>query len=122
MNQRIKDEWVAMLRYGGLKQCQGSLTDSNKGSFCCLGVLCEMARAEGIVKLNENDSYYDEHNILDKKNGSLPEAVQIWAGLDKLNSPHNPTPGNYEKDDSLAELNDFGYTFKQIANRIEEEL
>lgn len=120
MYQNIKTDWVALLRHGGLKQSKGKLYRTKVGSFCCLGVLCEMAKAEGIVK-EENGRYYEAGTeiSLSWQNSSanyLPECVVRWAGLPH----HNPTP--HGCDDTLAKMNDEGSTFKQTADIIEKGL
>lgn len=121
MNQRIKEDWVALLRYGDLPQIRDTLT-SSRGN-CCLGVLCELAYEEGIINRDDIDprstKYYsslEADESFDGENWSitgLPLAVQKWADLD-----YSPWTKN---NDALADINDQGATFKQIADIIERD-
>lgn len=108
MNPEIKAEWVKRLRSGQYEQGRSAL--SYQGSYCCLGVLCEIAAERGIViKTTHGDDgvTYDNATVL------LPIKVIKWAGL----SDSAPVIG-HEKD--LTVLNDLmGYDFNDIANVIE---
>jgi len=118
MDQRIKTEWVALLRYGNIKQTKRKLHNKEEGSFCCLGVLCEMAKQENIAEflLKAND-YRAKNNENDYGCGTLPNAVRKWAGLQGC----NPTPNNSDK--CLTYSNDTdGKTFSEIADIIEKGL
>ena len=53
MNPRIKDLWVKALQSGKYRQGQLRLIREQKTygtEHCCLGVLCELALAEGVCK------------------------------------------------------------------------
>lgn len=120
MKPEIAKIWVEALRSGEYEQCT-SVLRSTDNKFCCLGVLCELAVKEGVIgppEINNQTSYY----IYDKVNngGSVtylkrgiypPYEVTYWAGL------HNRY-GEY-CNTSLAEHNDNGMTFDQIADIIE---
>lgn len=54
MKKEIADKWVAALRSGNYKQTTGMLNRNNE-SFCCLGVLCEIAIKDGVE--------LEKHNI-----------------------------------------------------------
>ena len=125
MDKNVKDEWVKRLRSGDYKQGTGQLRNTGENSYCCLGVLCEIAVEAGIVKVDtEPDSntavYYD--NDADRQDMTLPDTVQEWAGTNSPNPPVNERETVNGPRASLAELNDGGYTFEQIASIIEEEL
>ena len=81
--------------------------------FCCLGVLCELAVKEGIIepgKTKGENVYYSR-----KSYQVLPKKVQLWAGL-KTNV------GDFKdtySEGSLADLNDGGTPFSEIATIIE---
>ena len=51
MDPTIKARWVAALRSGDYNQGHGRLHTKENGisSFCCLGVLCDLANKENIV-------------------------------------------------------------------------
>lgn len=110
--------WIAALRSDEFSQGTGVLRNGN-GDYCCLGVLCELHRREmdtSTAPLWWQD--YDEYVYLDS-DGGLPIAVREWAGL-KRTSPPVEIEG-YTRT-SLAELNDGGRNFLEIAATIEEML
>lgn len=124
MNSDIKDRWIAALRSGEYEQTKGALqrTRSDAGmppGFCCLGVLCDLARQEGVIEPEGTDPYgvveYPHGDNGDTETGALPRSVYLWAGL-PTDSPR--VIGGL----SLATLNDRGYTFDAIADIIEERL
>jgi hypothetical protein len=105
MNQSIKQLWVAALRSGDYQQAKGRLRASNN-SFCCLGVLCNlhaMARPE-FAQHEKRKLSYDG----DKELPSL--RVRNWSGV-SVGEMHR-----------LAELNDYGRSFGEIADFIERTL
>lgn len=96
------------------------------GRFCCLGVLCDLARAAGIVKLNEGTLSvwsYDEGTLnvwsYDERIVDLPEKVLRWAGLTEPNGPHVTIS---ERSGDLVHHNDAGASFAEIADAIERTL
>lgn len=105
MNQEIKKLWVAALRSGKYKQGVGSLLN-RVDEYCCLGVLCDLAVKKQVVH-----SFLDAHNGRNEVPGDI---VRLWAGL----TDSNPQIAN----SSLAQLNDQGATFTEIADIIEKEL
>ncbi len=115
--------WTKALRSGKYKQTVGRLNRDNL-EFCCLGIACEVALADGVdldVSSKTVDSEprgleisYNDHT------GSLPDAVAEWLGID--------SDGGLVFEDmndkrlSLAVLNDGGMTFDQIADIIDAGL
>ena len=113
MNKNIKEKWINALISGDYKQ--GKLALRQKDEFCCLGVLCDLASKEGIVPLqiygdNSDKTYsygFDEHGNQEWQ--QLPPLVAQWADIDDYS-------GLYNSDfPSLAEANDDGCTFEEIA-------
>lgn len=140
MNEDVKAEWLAALRSGEYKQTIGALEytehnndDEDLVGYCCLGVLCDLAAKKGITgrKIHRvsvrsvTDADYFEDVLYGSDQAGwisqiLPADVQIWADI---------TGGNPDiaLDDgfgttSLAELNDMGKSFAEIADIIEEHL
>ncbi len=112
MKKEIANAWIAALRSGEYRQGKGVLRRNN--SFCCLGVLCELARKENIVKGSisiGSDLYrYNDQVYL------IPEKVRKWADL------RDDTGERGKRKVSLATLNDSSkYSFKRIADVIEKE-
>lgn len=135
-----RKEWLAELRSGKRRQTKGVLKSRN-GSYCCLGVACDLAA----VPVVYNGSYYfgktdipeDEYSspIYEPSEAELPRDVQEWLGVEDLSSPGSPTldilpvigdlpapegANYYTYDFNPASLNDeLGLTFSQIADMIE---
>jgi len=138
MNLEIKKQWLEALRSGRYKQGQQALcreSDFGKYTYCCLGVLCDLAQTAGIVtRLELTSAQIDELAVDDWEGeaifdyfssngesnfGTLPEVVRQWTGLvssnPEVNSPFGLT--------SLSQLNDLhSLSFFEIADLIERDL
>lgn len=120
MKKEIADRWVEALESGKYPQTKGRLRDSD--GFCCLGVLCELAVADGVAKSEEHKlRSFSQWRYQDATGGDLsfsrlPVVVKEWAGM---NSEGGTRSGRKRK---LWELNDnSGYSFKRIAKVIRNE-
>lgn len=138
MNEQIKARWLEKLRSGDYKQTPGQLgfvDDIGQESYCCLGVLCEIAVEDGIVtrQVDRGGSiYYSDTNPTEASEAQmhvLTEGVVEWSGVDSSNPELDTIGFNVEVDDeertyaSLSELNDYaGYNFSAIADFIEAKL
>ena len=117
MNPEVKAKWVEALRSGEFTQGKYALRSRWNGevTFCCLGVLCEIAVKEEVVKKYNGDR------------GVLPRDVSSWAGIPRYS---NKTPGSSNTVQGyLANHNDGvpyhginSLTFGEIADWIEENL
>ncbi len=120
MNERVKKLWIADLRKNRKLQGYQALK-SPDNTFCCLGRLCELAVAEGIIPPAKLEKFQGEPVFkYVSTHAFLPKAVQKWAGL-----RHDPFVVIDKKSgcmDPLSSLNDSGHTFIQIAKLIEEQL
>lgn len=138
MNPEIKERWLSALRSGDYTQDTRYLaTQNSDGGFdyCCLGVLCDLAVREGAIDSpvvvdywkRGKDSLMVQAFKLDEESLAtgdilearvLPPKVQEWAGL------KSDSPGFVSRDEvhCLAELNDNGRSFSDIADLIEEHL
>ena len=122
MRDDIKRRWVDALRSGEYAQGQERLRVNDE--FCCLGVLCDLAAKDGVVRVEDEIVDGEERRIYYYGDGKellsdlfLPASVRIWAGLDDDN------PRVLSDDaSSLASLNDSGYSFLDIAEIIQEQL
>ncbi len=106
MKKKVARQWVAAIRSGQYRQGTGRLRTGNK--FCCLGVLCNLhAKAHPDIAATQTDKreYLGRDKI-------LPLEVTVWAGM----CSNYGTLGNV----SLANLNDDGYSFDDIADLIEK--
>lgn len=96
--------WAAALRSGKYEQTQGFL-HTNRG-FCCLGVLCDLA-----VPNSWDDHISGASDFIylgDSWDTNPPESILEQVGL-------TDTEAN-----ALAEINDNGHDFAEIAAEIEE--
>ena len=132
MNPEIKKLWIDALLSGEYQQGQGYLHQIRDGEsqFCCLGVLCDLALKNGVsLHVSQRDEWVTEFN---NSSESLPEAVMEWSGMTSVNGGFHYTVSHRwedldgfihdeqeEMEQSLAELNDNGYTFEEIAKDIE---
>jgi hypothetical protein len=141
VNPEVKAKWLAALRSGEYRQGKHALnTGGPEGQFCCLGVLCEVALQEGLEGLERTQPFASEGDDdaaelhYNGESGRLPYRVQVWADLTDPNPSTSRTyaevlPEQYSNPNSmygkvkitLAELNDSGYTFQQIADVIERD-
>jgi len=102
MNKNAK-KWVKVLRSEKYKQTKKVLKDE-KG-YCCLGVACDLYGKEKNINW-EIDAFLNQRTY-------LPVDVRDWLGL-------NTNGGGY-KGGVLANANDIGKSFKEIADIIELE-
>lgn len=131
LDPEAKALWLEALRDPTRKQAQGLL--NNGRGMCCLGVACDISGFGEWVSTESGKAlgfkYSPVHYAEDK---GLPTQVATWLGLPlgPAAHPENPRiPGllvrdtfsALEGDDviSLAQLNDSGFTFAQIADVIE---
>ena len=140
--------WIKALRSGHYSQTTGSLSKNEKDEsnnwevgYCCLGVACDlyskfrMSEGEGDRWIENGTSYKEsgvsvhvrrfqseEDGVIEEQESQLPFEVRSWLGL-------NSEDGYYEDDEegpveglhSLADLNDSGIGFEEIADFIEKE-
>ena len=113
MNDNAK-KWVKALRSKEFKQCNGQLKKGD--GYCCLGGSCVLYAKEN----NENWEKDDNGNdMLLKEAYVLPTDVMNWLGLNCLQGIYGKIKGHPRK--SLADDNDGGKTFSEIADIIESE-
>jgi hypothetical protein len=141
MRKSVRRRWVEALRSGEYQQTTGVLAEVDGNRVvgnCCLGVLCELARADGVtldlsVRIEERNA--DDHFVqVDARtyNGAAtmpPMAVCEWAGTAEPRYEDWKVTVSADVDDLyseahpfLADRNDRGYTFEQIADLIENDL
>jgi hypothetical protein len=121
MLDEVREPWTARLRSGQDEQGTNFL-HRETGEKCCLGVLCAQAveagvipppilvetRIQGVRAWAYGDQYERSYEV-------LPRAVRVWAGL----TSSNPTVTFNDHDESLANMNDDGFEFPQIADVID---
>lgn len=123
MNQQIKKLWVDALRSGEYEQGQEYLKreEESGAKHCCLGVLCELYEEEvGGLEITSEMAGGSTFYRFDRRNDFLPMTVAKWAGLTNGNPEVMPLAGGRCK--TVADLNDEGKSFLEIADVIEEVL
>jgi hypothetical protein len=108
MNPEWKKKWVAALRSDDYEQGQKYLRVYDK--FCCLGVLCDLVDPSRWVSPSHTVASVYDGSIL-----GLPRLVRDVTGVDEFGTIDYATARN------LAEMNDDGFSFGQIADVIEKE-
>ena len=103
MNKALKAKWIAALRSGGYKQGQNFLAADD--TFCCLGVLCDVAGLP--YTLNDGARTYEF--------GEGRESAEMIRG-DLRSSIDAPACADCAA--TLAEMNDDGASFAEIADYI----
>jgi hypothetical protein len=105
------DDWTAALRSGKYKQRTGTLRYGDQ--YCCLGVACELL---GLEAEHEDLSWWFIHRGR-RWDGMIPGSIALTI------QDHYPGMiygrGTGEHSDGLADLNDGGWTFFQIADEID---
>ena len=99
--KEMRKRWVEALRSGKYKQARKVLR-SSEDFFCCLGVACDIADASVWHQRKDFTYWYRESRL------SLLKETRDLFGL------------TIDQTDYLAEQNDLGATFEDIANTIEK--
>lgn len=95
--------WIEALRSGEYSQYRGGLRGLRDDSFCCLGVLCDLAAKDG-------GPQWDGVHFMGR-NGALPSPVRNFLGM------------SMGEEFWLVGLNDTeGADFPAIADHIENDL
>lgn len=112
MNSENIRKWIEALRSDEYTQTMWSLR--KEYGYCCLGVACDLAIKNGVnmtVTYDEDEAEYKYNST----GGLLPTVVMEWLGVNEPNP--SVDVGTYRE--KLAELNDQGENFANIADFIE---
>ena len=138
MNREIKQLWIDALTSGEYEQGYGFLKvrgrDEASFTYCCLGVLCDLAKQAGIVEERAVQPYgghgsingYHAPGEMDDYSAytsELPAEVMEWAGIDTAVGwfSENGT-AKIEGHMSLVGMNDSrDWDFVDIARAIDEK-
>lgn len=107
MKKMWKTKWLKALRSGNFKQTKEVLHSVAQDSFCCLGVLCQIAKIKSTIGKSEDGK---KVTFYDANEETLSGGLMYKFGLTS------------EDHDILTEKNDKGVRFKTIANWIERKL
>lgn len=123
MKPEIKALWIEALTSGEYRQGRRALhqkTADGIDSFCCLGVLCDLADKAGQISSKKEvrgcgcDMCGSDPRIsYDGATGLLPASVMRWSGV-------TTGSGEFGGEGGLAWLNDSGKPFEVIAEIIAE--
>lgn len=113
MRKELAQRWIDALRSGEYTQGRNFLRRPGAAGdpdlYCCLGVLCEIAVQDKVIRpsmigvgCNDNSVYIYEGFA----EQIPPQKVAEWSGV-----PH-------EDLHQLAQYNDVGHSFNEIAERI----
>jgi hypothetical protein len=104
MKPDLKEKWLAALRSGDYRQAKTALrTDENE--FCCLGVLCDVFDQK---QWSRDEESFGDWSFRTPEAYDYPDA---WT--------HRATGLISEQGRYLAEMNDAGKSFADIADWIE---
>lgn len=115
MKTEVKALWLTALRSG--EYAQGSMRlQRSDNTFCCLGVLCDLAVKAGVIaepvqELNNGSYMYGSV----QNSAFLPREVAQWADVDRWGQLRDGPDTSHD----LASMNDNGATFEAIADVIE---
>lgn len=112
MTSEARKLWSSALRSG--KYSQGTNYLNKKGSYCCLGVACDLYNKH-VAPLDIQPCPHREDVVLyDGQGSGCPEAVKKWLDITSLGDLTEE-----EDSRSLAGLNDGGMSFAEIADVID---
>lgn len=81
MKKEVVQKWVEALESGEYAQGTGHLNKNN--TFCCLGVLCEIAAKGGVVLRLEEPSTIGAYCYGSSRSTAfLPTEVRMWLGVE----------------------------------------
>jgi hypothetical protein len=126
MNRKNLLKWIEELETTDKKQGRYYLhriEQDGSESFCCLGILTEVAKADGVpmeLKVHEYGASiptFPKAYIIYNERGELPnEAVLNWLGLDRFSTISAKRKPDHTIPARVDMLNDEeGLTFKEIA-------
>ena len=118
MKPDIKERWVDALLSGDYTQGKGRL--QRDGSFCCMGVLCDLYSKETGTPWVLSEGSLSIHGA----SGCLPLQVRVWGALDWVTVGRNPgLVTRNGKLEPMSYLNDSeGMSFSELGLLIQEQL
>lgn len=113
MDAELKEKWIRALRGGYYQQCQGKLRVFKDGlpSYCCLGVLCEVAG----VKISPNGDTTEAF----RGEGPLYQEVYDLLGV---SASHSTLPNRLVEMNDAPQYEGQKKSFAEIADWIEENV
>ena len=115
MKPEIKAKWLAALRSGKYRQARSVLR--SRLGMCCLGVLIDVVDPEGWKQTDWNDGIFSYGR---KGEDQLPTVA--FCKRVGLPAPERKYSTRTTITNKLAEMNDNGKSFSEIADFIEDVL
>ena len=137
LKAQVKRDWLAALRGGEYKQVKSTLCATKDGEdrFCCLGVMGDLDVRNGLADWSQTvnggvnrlvpyASPYSERPMTAYGGAGVPVFQQLdrWFTAGRHASPGHRVEAINEVIGKLANANDGGATFDEIADFIEEKL
>lgn len=112
MDKTLARKWVDALRSGEYRQGKGGLRCVEDNSYCCLGVLLDVAAKEGIIegKWEDDNDVSASYSAFVHANGEL----DVFTVDESLLTHHQQNP-------PIALNDNDGSSFEEIADYIEKE-
>lgn len=111
---------VDELRSGRHQQGSGYL-QTDDGRFCCLGVACEVAMANGCpVEFDRETGYYGATSGRHASNVFLPKVVKDWFGFDDASPVVATNYGVYANVTAVCANDELQWSFDRIADGFEK--
>jgi hypothetical protein len=115
--EEILTKWLAALRSGTYQQGNGYLR-TTRNSYCCLGVLCEVAGLKAEKRFDDSTIYAYDGGATATLPPRLFEHMRFRG---QLGEASQAIPYNHQLYCSLAAMNDAGHLpFEAIADLIEQ--
>lgn len=122
MKPELKRRWINALRSRRYKKGTGALhtlgSSRNEDTFCCLGVLAQLAVEDGVMKPKiDKDAEVARYGTADHDGTFLPAKICKWAGI-----PRHSVSATNDIQYLLADQNDHCDSFDDVIPLIEELL
>jgi hypothetical protein len=123
----MQEAWLQALESGQYKQVTGTLASkkpkSGKIGYCCLGVACEVynerakkLRKRCVLREIQDEEASEKVFLFDNEEVSLPSIINTQLKLrDDVGTLKTADYTNNKYYDSLADMNDGGWSHKRIA-------
>lgn len=122
MDKNLKRRWIRALRSGKYPKGKGALhtlgATRKEDTFCCLGVLAQLAVKDGIIKPKiVEDEKVARYGRTDREGAFLPAKICKWAGIPRRSLGKIADPQYL-----LADQNDHSDSFEEVIPLINELL
>jgi hypothetical protein len=127
VNEAIKTKWIEALTSGEYERGEGYLHHidaDGDATFCCLGVLCDLAVKAGVeMGVDVYDRSDGSKSVLYQDEESfLPFDVAQWADINPRGEFFIELSEGWMSPQSLPDLNDNGASFQALAAYIKDYL